>query len=76
MDGSGTYSATNIPAVPTNVMANYIANLTISGAGLTSAPNISMEYQNSDFYGGAPNLNNALSTYLNIWYYNKKSIIY
>src|SRR5690348_11725190 len=46
-------------------MAKYIANLTVVNGNIGTS-NITMEYQNGDFFGGTPT---AAST--NIWYYNQ-----
>ncbi len=64
LDGTGTYSASNIPNSGGNVNANYIANLTVSGAGI-GTPNVTMEYQNGDF-NTAP----SAASNVKIWYYN------
>ncbi|MEP7170745.1 MAG: hypothetical protein ABI855_15355, partial [Bacteroidota bacterium] len=64
LDGTGTYSASNIPNSGGNVNANYIANLTVSGAGI-GTPNVTMEYQDADF-----NTTASAASNVNIWYYN------
>ena len=66
LDGSGTYSATNIPNSGGNVNANYIANLTLQGniGGSGNSPNLTMEYQNSDFNTTPSSVSNV-----KIWYY-------